>query len=88
MDKLYTYIHILIIVYINQVCNSLHKMSKLYYPLLIPQNYVIEEIILGSIIINPDLFNIITENISIKHIFLESHQIIYRNLITIQKKTL
>lgn len=63
-------------------------MINLYYSILIPQNYIAEEILLGSIIINPYLFILIISYITIYDFCMESHKIIYRKLMTIQKKTL
>lgn len=60
-------------------------MSHLYSFLLLPQNYIAEEILIGSIIINPNLILFIIKKIDVNHFFIESHKIIYRNLITIQK---
>lgn len=60
-------------------------MSSLYYYLLLPQNYIAEEIIVGSIIVNPVILDFIRENIDTEHFFLETHKIIYRNLITLSQ---
>lgn len=60
-------------------------MHNLQDNLLPPQNYIAEEIILGSIIIKPDLLNIIFQYLQIECFFLECHRIIYRNLIEINK---
>lgn len=48
-----------------------------------PQNYLAEEILLGCILINPLVFSKVIYNIKIEAFFLESHQIIYLNLLHI-----
>ena len=48
-----------------------------------PQNYLAEEILLGCILINPLVFSKVIYNITIEAFFLESHQIIYLNLLHI-----
>lgn len=60
-------------------------MHNLQYNFLLPQNYIAEEIILGSIIIKPDLLNVIFQYLQTEYFFLECHKIIYRNLIEIHK---
>nr|YP_009295599.1 putative replicative DNA helicase [Mastocarpus papillatus]AOL58083.1 putative replicative DNA helicase [Mastocarpus papillatus] len=60
-------------------------MHNVQYNLLPPQNYIAEEIILGSIIVKPDLFDLIVQYLQIECFFLECHRIIYRNLIEINK---
>lgn len=60
-------------------------MSNLYSFLLLPHNYIAEEILIGSIIINSNLILFIIKKIDVNHFFIESHKIIYRNLITIHK---
>lgn len=51
-----------------------------------PQNYLAEEILLGTILIHPSIFPQITPLIKEDSFFLECHQIIYKNLITIHRK--
>ena len=48
-----------------------------------PQNYLVEEILLGCILINPLLFSKVIHTIKIESFFLESHQLIYLNLLHI-----
>nr|YP_009774006.1 replicative DNA helicase subunit [Caulacanthus okamurae]QIZ74623.1 replicative DNA helicase subunit [Caulacanthus okamurae] len=45
-----------------------------------PQNYLVEEIILGHIIVYPDTLKNISEKIHTESFFLESHKIIYKKL--------
>nr|YP_009391728.1 Replication helicase subunit [Laurenciella marilzae]ARW59872.1 Replication helicase subunit [Laurenciella marilzae] len=47
----------------------------------IPQNYLAEEILLGSIIIYPNITTYIKDNVTKDFFFLESHEILYINLI-------
>lgn len=61
----------------------MHNLQQHFLP---PQNYIAEEILLGSLIVKPELFDLIFQSLSIECLFLESHRIIYRNLITIHKK--
>nr|YP_009392136.1 Replication helicase subunit [Periphykon beckeri]ARW60484.1 Replication helicase subunit [Periphykon beckeri] len=55
-------------------------MSKLYKYKFIPQNYIAEEILLGMILIYPNIFDVIKSYIKKEHFFLEINQIIYLNL--------
>ena len=48
-----------------------------------PQNYLVEEILLGAILINPLIFSKVIHTIKIESFFLESHQLIYINLLHI-----
>nr|ALN11829.1 putative replicative DNA helicase [Campylaephora sungminbooi] len=48
-----------------------------------PQNYLVEEILLGCILINPLIFSKVIHTIKIESFFLESHQLIYINLLHI-----
>ena len=48
-----------------------------------PQNYLVEEILLGCILINPLIFSKVIHLLKIESFFLESHQIIYINLLKI-----
>uniref|UniRef100_UPI0030039A34 replication helicase subunit n=1 Tax=Anunuuluaehu liula TaxID=3049639 RepID=UPI0030039A34 len=59
------------------------NMHNLQYILLPPQNYIAEEIILGLIIIRPDLLSLIFQYLQIECFFIECHRIIYRNLVEI-----
>nr|QCI08989.1 replication helicase subunit [Inkyuleea mariana] len=61
-------------------------MKYLYNYPLPPQNYLAEEILLGIILINPDIFPNIVPSIKAESFFLESHQLIYIHLIEIYKK--
>nr|QOS04536.1 replicative DNA helicase subunit [Sarcopeltis skottsbergii] len=61
----------------------MHNLQQNFLP---PQNYIAEEILLGSLIVKPELFDLIFQSLKIECFFLESHRIIYRNLITIHKK--
>ena len=61
----------------------MHNLQQHFLP---PQNYIAEEIILGSLIIRPELFENIVQSLKIECFFLESHRIIYRNIVTIQKE--
>lgn len=58
-------------------------MALFTIPLPPPQNYLVEEILLGCILINPKIFSKVINNIKIESFFLESHQIIYINLLKI-----
>nr|YP_009511749.1 replication helicase subunit [Melanthalia intermedia]AXI97626.1 replication helicase subunit [Melanthalia intermedia] len=46
-----------------------------------PQNYVAEEILLGAILINPMIFPQVVPVLKEESFFLESHKLIYKNLI-------
>nr|YP_010865196.1 replication helicase subunit [Campylaephora boydenii]WGT74045.1 replication helicase subunit [Campylaephora boydenii] len=48
-----------------------------------PQNYLVEEILLGCILINPLIFSKVIHTIKIQSFFIESHQLIYINLLHI-----
>lgn len=61
------------------------KIDYLNYHLCLPQNYLAEEILLGYILINPNIFNEIINNIKAEYFFLECNQIVYKNLIKIYK---
>nr|YP_009398986.1 Replication helicase subunit [Cliftonaea pectinata]ARW67995.1 Replication helicase subunit [Cliftonaea pectinata] len=52
---------------------------------LLPHNYIAEEILLGIILIYPSMFFNILEKIKKEYFFLETHQMIYINLINIYK---
>ena len=58
-------------------------MPSLKLALTPPQNYLVEEIILGCILINPLIFSKVIYNIKIESFFLESHQLIYIHLLNI-----
>nr|YP_009244182.1 replication helicase subunit [Gelidium elegans]AMK96424.1 replication helicase subunit [Gelidium elegans] len=51
-----------------------------------PHNCLAEEILLGTILIYPNLFPKISKIIEIDSFFLECHQIIYRNLLSLNKE--
>lgn len=51
-----------------------------------PQNYLVEEILLGCILINPLIFSKVIDNVKIESFFLESHQLIYINILKIYYK--
>nr|WMP11919.1 DNA helicase [Laurencia australis]WMP12131.1 DNA helicase [Laurencia australis] len=56
-------------------------MNQVYIKKFIPQNYLAEEILLGSIIIYPKLTIYVKSYIKKDFFFLESHSIIYINII-------
>nr|QCI05098.1 replication helicase subunit [Centroceras clavulatum] len=58
-------------------------MDSLNISLTPPQNYLAEEILLGSILINPFIFSKIVNTLKIEAFFLECHQLIYINLLKI-----
>lgn len=58
----------------------------IYKYLLLPQNYLAEEILLGIILIYPNLFYHVINSIKIEYLFLENHKIIYTCLLVIYKK--
>nr|YP_009393600.1 Replication helicase subunit [Bostrychia simpliciuscula]ARW62162.1 Replication helicase subunit [Bostrychia simpliciuscula] len=60
-------------------------MSNLYKYLLLPQNYIAEELLLGILLIYPNIFENITILLKKEYFFLESHQIIYINILNIYK---
>nr|YP_009392764.1 Replication helicase subunit [Bostrychia tenella]ARW61326.1 Replication helicase subunit [Bostrychia tenella] len=60
-------------------------MYHLYKHPLLPQNYIAEELLLGVILIYPNIFSNIVPFIKKEYFFLESHQIIYINLLNIHK---
>lgn len=51
-----------------------------------PHNCLAEEILLGTMLIHPNLFPKISKIIQIDSFFLECHQIIYRNLLSLNKE--
>lgn len=51
-----------------------------------PQNYLAEEILLGCILINPDIFVHINPLIQVESFFLECNQLIYITLLILHKK--
>nr|WCH55408.1 replication helicase subunit [Hypnea brasiliensis] len=55
-------------------------MNHLYHYLILPNNHIAEEIILGYIMINPYIKQHILQNINPEHFFLESHKLIYTYL--------
>lgn len=54
--------------------------------LLLPQNYLAEEIVLGTIFVYPHIFDNIMPWIKTEYFFLECHKIIYTNLLFINQK--
>ena len=50
-----------------------------------PQNYLIEEILIGSILLNPSLTNHILNNLTTESFSFEAHQLIYRSIIELSK---
>lgn len=60
-------------------------MQNLYQHPFPPQNYIAEEILLGIILIYPQVSYNIIPTIKTEYFFLERHQIIYINLIEIYK---
>nr|YP_009546643.1 replication helicase subunit [Gelidium kathyanniae]AYO27991.1 replication helicase subunit [Gelidium kathyanniae] len=61
----------------------MYKKHKYYVG---PHNCLAEEILLGSMLIYPNLFPKISKIVQIDSFFLESHQIIYRNLLSLNKE--
>lgn len=61
-------------------------MYKNYNYNCAPYNCLAEEILLGTILINPDLLHQVSILIKADCFFLESHQIIYRNFISLEKE--
>nr|ARW60281.1 Replication helicase subunit [Laurencieae sp.] len=61
-------------------------MNKVYKKKFIPQNYLAEEILLGTIIIYPNLVFYIKNTLKKDYFFLESHEIIYINLLNNSNK--
>nr|YP_009332853.1 putative replicative DNA helicase [Membranoptera tenuis]AKL79109.1 putative replicative DNA helicase [Membranoptera tenuis] len=57
-----------------------------YTNLLLPQNYLAEEILLGIIFIHPHIFYRIISVIKTEYFYLESHKIIYTYLLIINQK--
>nr|YP_009395870.1 Replication helicase subunit [Herposiphonia versicolor]ARW64850.1 Replication helicase subunit [Herposiphonia versicolor] len=62
-------------------------MNKLYPYKFIPQNHTIENTLLGIILINPNILDIIGKSIKKEYFFLETNQIIYIHLIEINTKS-
>nr|YP_009399186.1 Replication helicase subunit [Taenioma perpusillum]ARW68583.1 Replication helicase subunit [Taenioma perpusillum] len=56
------------------------------FNLILPQNYIAEEILIGSIFIHPYILNEIISLIKIEYFFLEKHKIIYTYLISTYKR--
>lgn len=61
-------------------------MRQIYAYSFIPQNYLAEEILLGTIILIPRIFPHIITNIQPDFFFLESHQIIYLSIKSIYQE--
>lgn len=57
-----------------------------YKYLLLPQNYLAEEILLGTIFIYPDICYHLIPSVKPEYFFLEDHKIIYTCLQIIYKK--
>nr|YP_010199474.1 replication helicase subunit [Gracilariopsis tenuifrons]UAD89332.1 replication helicase subunit [Gracilariopsis tenuifrons] len=60
-------------------------MKNINVDLFPPQNYIAEEILLGTILINPMIFPQIIPYLKQESFFLECHKLIYKSLITIYK---
>lgn len=58
-------------------------MDSLNTSLTPPQNYLAEEILLGSILINPSIFSKTVNTLKIEAFFLECNQLIYINLLKV-----
>lgn len=61
-------------------------MNNLYKYPFPPQNYIAEEILLGMILVYPQIFSNIVSLLKADYFFLESHQIIYLHLTEIYKQ--
>lgn len=60
-------------------------INNLYKNLILPQNYIAEELLLGVILIYPNIFNKIIPSLQKEYFFLESHKVMYTYLININK---
>nr|YP_009500401.1 replication helicase subunit [Gracilariopsis heteroclada]AXE43563.1 replication helicase subunit [Gracilariopsis heteroclada] len=60
-------------------------MKNINLDLFPSQNYIAEEILLGTILINPTIFPQIIPYLKSESFFLESHELIYKSLIIISK---
>nr|QCI04726.1 replication helicase subunit [Bornetia secundiflora] len=61
-------------------------MPNLYQYPLPPQNYIAEELLLGIILIYPNILTNIISFIKVDYFFLECHQIIYMHVLALYKK--
>nr|ARW63809.1 Replication helicase subunit [Chondria sp. (in: red algae)] len=61
-------------------------MSPIYQRKYIPQNYLAEEILLGMIIIYPEIIKNISNIVKKEYFFLEFHELIYINILEIKSK--
>lgn len=61
-------------------------MCNLYIHPILPQNYIAEELLLGIFLIYPNIFDSTMHLLKKEYFFLESHQIIYINLLHIHKQ--
>jgi len=61
-------------------------MNNLYYNKLPPHNYLVEELLLGSILFNTQFIHSITSIIHINSFGFEGHKLIYRNIIELYNK--
>nr|YP_010204072.1 replication helicase subunit [Ahnfeltia fastigiata]UAT97531.1 replication helicase subunit [Ahnfeltia fastigiata] len=62
------------------------RNQYVYYHFLPPQNYLAEEIIIGSILINESHLLLISQIVTTETFFWECHKIIYRSLLELYKK--
>lgn len=60
-------------------------MNNVYYYKSPPQNYLIEELLLGLIILNPSWLTYINNMLEIESFCFESHQLIYRSILELSK---
>nr|YP_010199065.1 replication helicase subunit [Hydropuntia urvillei]UAD88514.1 replication helicase subunit [Hydropuntia urvillei] len=60
-------------------------MNTIILDLTLPQNYVAEEILLGTILINPTVFPQLMPFLKPDAFFVESHRLIYKSLIMLHK---
>nr|UAD85267.1 replication helicase subunit [Crassiphycus crassissimus] len=60
-------------------------MHSIIGDLVLPQNYVAEEVLLGAILINPTIFSQVMSFLKSDSFFLESHKLIYNGLLILYK---
>nr|YP_010195824.1 replication helicase subunit [Crassiphycus birdiae]UAD83221.1 replication helicase subunit [Crassiphycus birdiae] len=60
-------------------------MHSIIGDLVLPQNYVAEEVLLGAILINPTIFSQVMSFLKSDSFFLESHKLIYKGLLILYK---
>lgn len=53
---------------------------------ILPYNYLAERLVLGSILINPDVILIVREHLNVETFYLKSHQIIYTSMLVLYSK--